>query len=802
MARTSKFSFPLPGRRSNTTKVSNVDEQVSQNMEENDQIANGKPTKAQRLLGTSDFGRIDSKQKRPKITRALRAKPSFMSISVSELSQDLAMSGDGIHDHADAAGRPRTPCRSPRGICPRPSSPLLGQHYHYTSAVTNNRTDLLNSGLRESRSSSTLRSYYDPIKSPLSVSQQTSASSARDMALRKGCTTIAKSPDHCRSETALTPAVGPKSHMQTYGDEGPRKRPPRLDFSKLFTRPQTSHGVLLSPHRVTKSPSSLSMASDMSPSTPLYRKESCLGNNRSNDSVSRSDQSSPYFAAPVEPTFRPKVNVRKPKQGIQNWFDGMEEGDDLDDPADDSKPSEVVTKSMDCPPAMQACSGTLALSDRKSALSHSSQLTLTGQNLSSPQPSPQYFRTNDIQLCLSLRSCEATSIHSPSSPKSRSSKKSSGSIFTNSDLQNQSVLALSSSEDEDEMRASMGNRKHRLRKGATSTNENDNVIIDRSQTVPIIRPVTTLKRSGSILSSRSRSSATSVRYGIFPDSNRSNTTTFLTPPSTSHSRHQRPSGQWTAERRSEDPRPKSSNAATSGSPNFLMGSASQPASPSRSESGLQTRKSRIMAVTREEESLLEAMRHKRAIMRQGKSDQAYSPAAQEDAPKSAIVNARAHMAVSRKEVKFLEEPLPPISPVSALSIAVSNQLVSSTGSAFLDDVSTSSASLSHGARPMSYLSVPSFSPNIHFTPSDYQSSTPTSRASPKTPPSGHARSETFIDGTGIVLSLAADEVPADTEMERCKKRIAGSDVVELDTMEEKSMVQDEQNDIVLWTMDR
>jgi hypothetical protein len=143
----------------------------------------------------------------------------------------------------------------------------------------------------------------------------------------------------------------------------------------------------------------------------------------------------------------------------------------------------------------------------------------------------------------------------------------------------------------------MGNRKHRLRKGATSTNENDNVIIDRSQTVPIIRPVTTLKRSGSILSSRSRSSATSVRYGIFPDSNRSNTTTFLTPPSTSHSRHQRPSGQWTAERRSEDPRPKSSNAATSGSPNFLMGSASQPASPSRSESGLQTRKSRIMAVT-------------------------------------------------------------------------------------------------------------------------------------------------------------------------------------------------------------
>jgi hypothetical protein len=137
-------------------------------MEENDQIANGKPTKAQRLLGTSDFGRIDSKQKRPKITRALRAKPS-LSISVSELSQDLAMSGDGIHDHADAAGRPRTPCRSLKGNLSSPSSPLLGQHYHYTSAVTNNRTDLLHSGLRESRSSSTLRSYYDPIKSPLSI---------------------------------------------------------------------------------------------------------------------------------------------------------------------------------------------------------------------------------------------------------------------------------------------------------------------------------------------------------------------------------------------------------------------------------------------------------------------------------------------------------------------------------------------------------------------------------------------------------------------------------------------------------
>ncbi|KAI9880438.1 MAG: hypothetical protein M1830_003080 [Pleopsidium flavum] len=792
MVRTSKFSFPFPGRRSNTAKRSNLDEQLSQTTEEHTQIGNGKPTKAQILLGTSDFGGIYSKQKRPE---ALRTKPSFMSISVSELSQDFAMSSDEIHDHALVAEPPETPCQPPRRICPRPSSPLLGQQYHGSKRVGSSTTDLPNSGLRETRSSSTLRSYYDPIKSPLSVSQQTSASSARDMALRKGCTRITESQDHSSSESALTTAADPRSPKEKPSDEGSRKRPPRLDFSKLFSRPQTTHGVLLSPDKVTKSPLPLSVASDMVPSTPLHGKDLWSRKNKSNDSVSRSDQLSPYFRPPVEPTFKAKVSVRKPKQGIQNWFDGVDEENDLGHPDHDFKSS---IKTMDCPPALAACSGTLAVPDRKSALSRSSQLTGTRQN-PSPQPNPQHFRHNGIQLCFSQGSWEGNSIHSPSSPKSRSSKKSSESIFTGSNLQNQSVLALSS-EDEDEVQAPMGSLQRGLHKGAASTNKNDNSIINRSGIVPIIQPVSTYKYSGSMLSSRSRSSASSVRHGVFPESSRSNTTTFSNPPSISYSSYQRPSGRWISESKFEDVRSKSSNAAASGSSTFLMGSVSPPASPPRSESMLPTRKSRIMAVTREEESLLEAMRHKRAIMRQGKSDQAYNQAPQPDPVRPSIVNAKLRMAGSGKRIRFVEEHMPPTS-VSALLPAASGQVVSSAGSGFLDDTSTSSASLSNSALPMKYLSVSNSSPNIPSTPSDYESSTPTSRASPKTPPSEHASSKTSTDRTVMTMPIDAEGVSADIEKEHCSKQVVSSGLVELHTREEKAVVRYEQNDIVLWNMD-
>ncbi|KAI9852019.1 MAG: hypothetical protein M1830_006829, partial [Pleopsidium flavum] len=195
-------------------------------------------------------------------------------------------------------------------------------------------------------------------------------------------------------------------------------------------------------------------------------------------------------------------------------------------------------------------------------------------------------------------------------------------------------------------------------------------------------------------------------------------------------------------------------------------------------------------------SLLEAMRHKRAIMRQGKSDQAYNQAPQPDPVRPSIVNAKLRMAGSGKRIRFVEEHMPPTS-VSALLPAASGQVVSSAGSGFLDDTSTSSASLSNSALPMKYLSVLNSSPNIHATPSDYESSTPTSRASPKTPPSEHASSKTSTDRTVMTMPIDAEGVSADIEKEHCSKQLVSSGLVELHTREEKAVVRYEQNDIVL-----
>lgn len=772
MARTSKFSFPLPGRRSNPIHFTNDDEQ---GFEESGQFTNLKSTKAQRLLGTSDFDRVDSRQQRPKPVKALKQKPSFVSISISEFTHDHTTDGDEIYDHADVVGRTGTQCRSPQGICPRPSSPLLGRHYHpsrpsgSSGAESNTRADLLSGELRESRSSSTLRSYYDPNKSPLSVSQQTSASSARDMALRKGCATISTSLDQSNAQRAVTSAGDSTSKDNMFGDDGTRRRPPRLNFSKLFPRPRTSQGVLLSPHRVTKSPSALSVASESPPPTPPHRKEMWLKFNRSKDSVSaRSGQSTPSFASPVEPTFKSKLNVKKPKQGIRNWFDGLEDSEALDGPSNSIASSEVVNTKID------------HRFERKSTLSHSSQRTLTRENTGT-QPNLQRFRPSDAQLCSPSRSWEGNRMYSPTSSKSKNSKTSNRSIFTNSDLQNQSVLALSSSEDEEEeVELSKCIRQPGVREFAASYGGNDHATGEKAQTYPVLNLRTTYTPSDSM---QSRSSTTSTRYGTFPGSDRRNNTTFLTSPSTSHSRRPRTSGTWTIESRPENLRPRSSNAGTPGNPKISIDSISLPPSPSSSECRFESRKSRMMAVTREEESLLEAMRHKRAIMREGKSGQSHDQTRRQDGTTPSIGRPRADVTEFHDENKQPEDTQPPTISVCTYSPALSDRVSCSTDPGLLDDVSTASAGSKTTLSPFSYLSVPKFSPGIQFIPSEYQSSTPTSRASPKTPPSKCATPDALIDSIGTDLSLGGGGSLTDTGMESCKAQIGSGGIVELDVRE-------------------
>ncbi|KAE9373448.1 hypothetical protein N431DRAFT_316992, partial [Stipitochalara longipes BDJ] len=175
MGRTSKFHFPMPGRKHTSGKdnisASSPAISTSNNL-----------SKAQRFLGTDNDLNIDSPTREDGHPwRYPGSRSSGMSISISESTQSTNESGS-VHDAQfdqldDESG---VFPRAPHG---KASSTLLGQRYADDGASTNAS---INSRLRHEGSSSTLRSYYDRQKSPLSISQQTSNSSARDLALRKG----------------------------------------------------------------------------------------------------------------------------------------------------------------------------------------------------------------------------------------------------------------------------------------------------------------------------------------------------------------------------------------------------------------------------------------------------------------------------------------------------------------------------------------------------------------------------------------------------------------------------------------
>ena len=174
MGRTSKFHFPLPGRKNTPSR---------------DNVPTSSPTvstssnlsKAQRFLGTDNDLNIDSPIREDGHPwRYPGSRSSGMSISISESTQSTNESGSFYESQYDQLDdeEPGISPRAPRG---KASSTLLGQRYAEDGATS---TPSLNSRLRNEGSSSTLRSFYDRQNSPLSISQQTSNSSARDLALR------------------------------------------------------------------------------------------------------------------------------------------------------------------------------------------------------------------------------------------------------------------------------------------------------------------------------------------------------------------------------------------------------------------------------------------------------------------------------------------------------------------------------------------------------------------------------------------------------------------------------------------
>jgi len=250
---TSKFTFPIPGRRSKPTPP------------QPPPVTTGPQTKAQKLLGTGEVTDDSPKLPSPRWGWDTRSN-SGISIAISDTTAShsgLVETGLGIVQENVVTDSPvgrRGQWEDESAIIPTALHAQL--HPHPGMALHEGLTDA--SSLRRRQSSSTITSYYDKAKLPLSISQQTSNS-----AMAKGLPTKA---------SMLLDIEGtytePPSKVK-------RKKPAMLDLSSLLSRnrsskylkPETHKGLVLGPDMMTKSPSMMSVSPDATPPPILQRAE-------------------------------------------------------------------------------------------------------------------------------------------------------------------------------------------------------------------------------------------------------------------------------------------------------------------------------------------------------------------------------------------------------------------------------------------------------------------------------------------------------------------------------------------------
>ena len=237
MARTFKFPFPLPSRRQNSDLYS------TSLYDPTDLPLVSPGSKAERVLGTSDSGiKAASRPSGGKERNGLR-QPNYVSVTVLET--------DGLSPKSTDSTT-KNPIHQLRS-CQLPQMEN-GVEWDARSASETSWIP------PQSQSTSTLQSYYDSSKSPLSISQQTSASSARDMALRKGHPSIIGGSAPKVSEITGTPTT-PTGNNKARTRSKPKHLNLQLGLMSLLHKPDGPVQPLLSPNHIVTSPSPVSIAS-------------------------------------------------------------------------------------------------------------------------------------------------------------------------------------------------------------------------------------------------------------------------------------------------------------------------------------------------------------------------------------------------------------------------------------------------------------------------------------------------------------------------------------------------------------
>ncbi|KAG8531011.1 uncharacterized protein KY384_004368 [Bacidia gigantensis] len=590
--------------------------------------------KAEQLLGGPETGisGMNKKDKR-KEKKTIRKSPSYRAFSGADTGRETGQP-DGNYLFKGMNSFNESPKLREPDLRRQGSSPLLGNHV-VASSPTADYFNFPGPPIARGENVNGLRSHKPQSKSPLIGSQDSSTpspmspplpriqSQRSSPALQQNSqnllrTPIEKSILHTRKiSTASKGSDGLNTAGVSQAAGIFRRRPSLNDPPTLYPEaPRAFHAVSPPPALINSSLPKPMRPADPAPKS-FERPRWWLRN--------KSDRRQPTQPAVREGSLDPsafdiapssaKLNIKKPKAGARNWFDGLDEDDVIVNPgakAVQMEPEKSLanisadekTRDPISPPLpMESSPAEPDFGINNSFLSERNSSGAISTFGSSPSADSR------ITSVISKPDIHSRTRRTTSPGKSLRSSASCKGSLAGIDLKTQSVLNLSSSDDEDEGPSTVSRelsvRKHRIRASVERADYGDDILVGNAQRVQPAKPRPIVSKA-----SRRRS----PRRSRTPDAIPPVPQVPLRAPLNSRNSSLR----WR-----DVIEEKSSSTDVGGDSTLESGSNGEtplttPLSARTSMSGHKKppfRGSKLMKVTSEEERLLEAMREKRASIR-------------------------------------------------------------------------------------------------------------------------------------------------------------------------------------------
>ena len=478
------------------------------------------------------------------------------------------------------------------------------------------------------------REYYDASKQPSFVSQQTSESSVRDMALRKGATPISDT----ASDAPLIsrPFLNALKHRRptsdrTTSDEPKRSR--KIDLTSLFPLPKGSNAAIpvggLAPSPAVSTP-----YSEFFPPDTRYAQVARFGSKLRLETEKRSK---PLPKQPVNnngervKVFESdiydsnKTHVHRPPKGAKDWFDVLDISSDEDasepEPEPDAKREEIAPVEL---PANEIARVQEALPSIFSPYGGSMRGTeATYEDSPTSEVENTALLTRSSQEVLKRRlpgRSVQRSISGEASPRTEP-QRDGGSRLAHSRLGLQSVLSLESHSPVD------GSRTPATHKSVGS----DALVYETASPLELQRPSGPIRKLGTPTGDASTNYPRSWQQPSKSARSKLSETTSP-PPDTDRSIGSPTSDSSPIAQRKlsavHELSPHSSSSRKHVS--SARGRDGARSAGAETTSSIPTETSRMMAVTEEEMMLLELMRRKRAAMQNDSFSEGYRVAMQEE----------------------------------------------------------------------------------------------------------------------------------------------------------------------------